>query len=76
MFEKLLNQNTIILLDDFEGSEKGVVNYMRLKKLEKFKTHFLIYPCERSKLEKFGENSYSTTAVMLPNSLIELVAQG
>ena len=76
LLENLLSQNTIILLDDFEGSEKGVVNYMKLKKIEKLKTHFLIYPCERSKLEKFGENSYSTTALMLPNNLIELVAQG
>ena len=76
LFAKLLSQNTIIILDDFEGSEKGVINYMRLKKVEKFKSHFLIYPCERSKLEKFGENSYTTTALMLPNSFIELVAQG
>ena len=76
LFEKLLHKDTVILLDDFEGVEKGVINYMVLKKLEKCKTHFLIYPCERSKLEKFNENSYSTTALMLPNSLIELVAQG
>ena len=75
-FEKLINQNTIILLDDFEGAEKGVINYMTLKKLKKLSSHFLIYPCDRSKLEKIGENSYSTTAIMLPNSLIELVAQG
>ena len=75
LFEKLINPNTIILLDDFEGGEKGVINYLKLKELEKLKSHFLVYPCERSKLEKIGENSHSTTAVLLPNKLIELVAQ-
>ncbi len=76
LFERLINPKTIILLDDFEGVEKGVVNYMQLKKLKKLHSHFLIYPCKRSRLEKIGETSHSTTAVLLPNSLIELVAQG
>ena len=76
ILEKLLNQHTIILLDDFEGAEKGVINYTKLKKISKLKTHFLVYPCERSKLLELGENSHSTTAVMLPTDLIELVAQG
>jgi predicted O-methyltransferase YrrM len=75
-FEKLISKNTIVLLDDFEGIEKGTVNYMILKKLEKLKTHFLIYPCERSTLQKVGNFSHSTLAVMLPSHLIELVAQG
>ena len=76
IFEQLINKQTIILLDDFEGAEKGVVNYIKLKKITKLKTHFLVYPCERSKLLELGENSHSTTAVMLPTDLIELVAQG
>jgi predicted O-methyltransferase YrrM len=75
LFEKLINPKTIILLDDFEGVEKGVVNYMQLKKLKKLSSHFLVYPCERNRLEKIGETSHSTTAVLLPNNLIELVAQ-
>lgn len=76
IFEQLINQQTIILLDDFEGVEKGVVNYTKLKTITKLKTHFLIYPCERSKLLELGENSHSTTAVMLPTNLIDLAAQG
>jgi len=76
LLENLLTKNTIILIDDFEGIEKGVVNYMNLKKLKACNNHFLIYPCERLKLKEFGENSYSSTAVMLPNNFIELVAQG
>ena len=76
IFEQLINKHTIILLDDFEGVEKGVVNYFNLKKITKLKTHFLIYPCERSKLLELGENSHSTTAVMLPTNLIDLAAQG
>ena len=76
LFETIISKNTIILLDDFEGAEKGVINYISLRKLKKLNNHFLIYPCERSKLREFGENSYSTTAVMFPNNLIELVPQG
>tara|TARA_B110000503_G_scaffold128945_1_gene200622 strand:+ start:1886 stop:2581 length:696 start_codon:yes stop_codon:yes gene_type:complete len=76
LFEKLISEKTIIVLDDFEGAEKGVINYIKLKKLKKLSAHFLIYPCERSKLEKIGENSYSTIAIMFPNNLIELAAQG
>ena len=76
LFEKLISEKTIIVLDDFEGAEKGVINYIKLKRLKKLSSHFLIYPCERSELEKIGENSYSNTAIMFPNNLIELVAQG
>ena len=75
-FEKLISQNTIILLDDFEGVEKGTINFMSLKKLEKLKSHFLVYPCRRSTLQKVGNFSHSTLAVMLPVNLIELVSQG
>ena len=76
VFEKIIDQNTIIMLDDFEGAEKGVTNLIQLKKLKKLNSHFLIYPCDQSALQKIGEVSYSTTAVMLPTNLIELVAQG
>ena len=31
LFEKLINTQTIILLDDFEGVEKGLINYIQLK---------------------------------------------
>ena len=74
--EKLVNEDTIIMLDDFEGSEKGVINYIQLKKLKKLSQHFLVYPCDRSTLQKINEFSYSTLAVMIPTKSIELVAQG
>jgi len=76
IFEKLINNDTIIILDDFEGAEKGVANLIQLKKIKKLSSHFLIYPCERSSLQKFGEFSYSSIAIMMPVSFIELVAQG
>ena len=40
IFEQLINKQTIILLDDFEGAEKGVVNYIKLKKNYKIKNPF------------------------------------
>ncbi len=75
-FGNLINENTIIVLDDFEGAEKGVVNLFNLRKLSKLKSHFLIYPCDRKKLEEINEFSYAPMAIMLPAKMIELVPQG
>ena len=76
LFEKLISENTIIMIDDFEGSEKGVINYIQLKKIEKLNQHFLVYPCDHTALKKIGLSSHSTLAIMIPTKLIELVAQG
>ena len=59
---ELVHERTVIVLDDFEGVEKGVVNAMGL--LQHLNGYALIYPKERGK-----------TAMMLPTALIEFTAQ-
>ena len=76
LFDNLINENTVIALDDFEGMEKGVINLINLRKLQKLNNHFLAYPPSESYLQKIGLNSYSLTAVLLPFSLIQFTNQG
>jgi len=76
LFDNLINENTIIALDDFEGMEKGVINLINLRKLQKLKNHFLAYPPSENYLQKLGLNSYTPTAVLLPISLIKFTNQG
>ena len=74
--ERLVNQNVIIALDDFEGSEKGVANLFSLKSIDKLKNHFLVYPCMHQTLKNFGFTSHSLTAILIPANLIQLTPQG
>jgi len=76
LFNNLINENTVIALDDFEGMEKGVINLINLRKLQKLNNHFLAYPPSENYLKEIGLNSHSLTAVLLPISLIRFTNQG
>jgi hypothetical protein len=72
---KLHAENSIFLLDDFEGTEKGVSNAFTLQNL--FKNKFLLaYPPSNSFLRSYGFSDSSTTAVLIPLSKIAFVNQG
>jgi len=60
-----LNKNAVILLDDFEGIEKGVLNAQLLLLSSEFSGHMLIYP----------RTPHGKTAVMLPISMLQLTTQ-
>lgn len=60
LMAQLSNDRTIIVLDDFEGVEKGVANGMLLGEAK----HLLIYPRRGAK-----------TAVLLPAAMLKLTAQ-
>jgi hypothetical protein len=60
-----LNRNAVILLDDFEGVEKGVSNAQLLLLSSEFSGHMLIYP----------RTPHGKTAVMLPISMLQLTTQ-
>ena len=60
-----LNKNAVILLDDFEGVEKGVSNAQLLLLSSEFSGHMLIYP----------RTPHGKTAVMLPISMLQLTTQ-
>ena len=67
-------ENALILLDDFEGTEKGVVNTFVLA--ENFKNNFIVaYPPTQSFLREFGLMDSCTTAVMVPMARLEFVNQ-
>ena len=75
--DKLCNEKTIFVLDDFEGVEKGVVNLMAIQSIPNFKRYFLIKPPTSSFLKKINPFSESCpTAIFLPSSLIQFVNQG
>lgn len=75
ILSNLLHAKSIIVLDDFEGMEKGVANLFTLRRMELLKNHFLIYPCKQNYLHKLGFSSHSLTAVLIPTTLIELSPQ-
>ena len=75
LLQKLRAENAIIVLDDFEGYEKGVVNADRL--LDTFKENFLLaYPISSSYLASHNLHDFSTVAVLIPRSRLRFVNQG
>lgn len=59
-FPKIIHDQTVFVFDDFEGTEKGVINAMMLNGANRI----LIYPREGRK-----------TAVSLPFTMLQFVAQ-
>jgi hypothetical protein len=60
LFHKIIHDQTVFVFDDFEGTEKGVVNAMMLDGANRL----LIYPREGRK-----------TAVSLPFTMLQFVPQ-
>lgn len=72
-----ISENTLFLLDDFEGNEKGVINLISLinNNLISRNTHCVIYPLENEIGEKYNLLEKSTTAVILPIKLLKITNQ-
>lgn len=75
LLSTLLDSDSVIALDDFEGIEKGVANLMNIRARGAFKEHLLIYPCSESISERYGFSDRSLTAILLPTKLIALTSQ-
>jgi len=67
----VVTERTIYLLDDFEGTEKGVANAFNLFTQPSMRKHTLVYPPERDLLAKHGLVEPCFTAMIVPASLIE-----
>jgi hypothetical protein len=76
LLDPLITEDTVFVLDDFEGMEKGVINLTQLMGMEKLKNHFLLYPPPMSWLAKRGYTSHSVTAVLIPVSRFAFTKQG
>jgi hypothetical protein len=70
----LLHQHSIILLDDFEGVEKGVINGSSLMQSLQ-KTHTLVYPPSQEMLSRLGFFDDCTSALIVPRAIFQLSNQ-
>ncbi|HVZ47062.1 MAG TPA: class I SAM-dependent methyltransferase [Ramlibacter sp.] len=75
LLPQLAAPRAVIVLDDFEGVEKGVMNLMALRNTERFGRHLLVYPPERLLLERFGLPDVSTTALLVPGESLAFAPQ-
>jgi hypothetical protein len=75
LLQAICVSDVVVALDDFEGLEKGVVNYGRLRETKLLSSHHLIYPCSELILHKFGFAGHSTIALLLPQSSVKITAQ-
>lgn len=70
----LLHEKTVIMLDDFEGIEKGCVNAMGLMQ-SLSTTHLLVYPPTKEARERRGLHDSCTLGLIVPKSLAEFTNQ-
>jgi predicted O-methyltransferase YrrM len=67
---KILHRDTIILLDDFEGIEKGVINAIQLMNSLQ-NSHYLVYPPSVELLQAHGLHESCTIGMIIPRQLVE-----
>jgi len=65
----------IVVLDDFEGVEKGVANLLNLRSSKIFADHVCVYPPSESLLRRFGFWDHATSALLVPRSVMDFTAQ-
>lgn len=73
--DRLITDKSIIVLDDFEGIEKGVINLTYLKKLRKFQNHQLVYPPDSELLLANQMSKKIPMALLVPRTLIHFTNQ-
>lgn len=71
----LASKDAIVVLDDFEGVEKGVANLFKLRSAQLFKEHLCVYPPSETLLRRLGFWDHATCALMVPRSHVEFTAQ-
>lgn len=77
LLKKKISEKTIIILDDFEGNEKGVVNLNALlnSNLISRQSHCLIYPIQEETKKNYSLLEKSTSAVIVPLGSLRITAQ-
>lgn len=65
----------VLMIDDFEGVEKGVANVMALRGVQRFARCLLVPPPERDVLERFGLYDHCSTALLIAPELLKFSAQ-
>ena len=67
--------DAVVVLDDFEGVEKGVANLFALRSMPAFKDHLCVYPPSEPLLRRFGFTDHATCALVVPRPVVEFSAQ-
>ncbi len=70
LLSSILGPETVILLDDFEGTEKGVINAVHLMN-SLHSTHYLAYAPSKTLMQSHGLNEGCTLGMIIPHRLIE-----
>jgi len=71
----LSTTNSVIVLDDFEGVEKGVMNATNILSNSHFKKYLLVYPPCAPPIRFLNVKSNTRLALLLPISVINFTAQ-
>ena len=71
LIENLITQKTIIILDDFEGIEKGVVNLAKLRQINKLNQHLLINTISEDLLKQYNLHNHSRMGALIPMTLFQ-----
>lgn len=74
LMTRIARRETIYVLDDFEGIEKGVVNALGLSEFI-LATHILVYPPDRELLSSYGLKDRGLVAAWVPRSIFILSRQ-
>lgn len=77
MLQKKINEDTVFMLDDFEGNEKGVVNLFTLlnHNVINRNTHCVIYPIDNEVSRNYNLLERSSSAFILPIKLLKITNQ-
>ncbi|MCD6059708.1 MAG: hypothetical protein K0S16_19 [Moraxellaceae bacterium] len=73
LVRELMHSETVILLDDFEGVEKGVANLQALTQL--IGSYLFLPPVVEPRLAHFGVIDVHSTALLMPFSLLAITRQ-
>ncbi len=72
---QLCSDRIVFALDDFEGCEKGVANYAKLRESGLIPQYILVNPPSEELVRSYGLLDYSTTALLISPHSIGLTAQ-
>ena len=77
LLKNSLTEKTILILDDFEGNEKGVINFINLlnNNLISRKSHCLIFPIQDETKAKYNLLERSTSGVLIPLKSLKITNQ-
>jgi len=75
LIDKLCRNDTFVIVDDYAGVEKGVLDIMMLKQLPRFANHFLVQPVTRQLASELGFFDCGHTAMLMPIGSLTLAPQ-